>query len=52
MPHAHTLTCMKQRSRSQMDCMRSRLSGLMSRQSFSWYSAPQISSTLSVSSPT
>lgn len=47
-PH---LTCMKQRSRSQTLCSRSRASGLMSRQSFSWYSAPQISRTLMVSSP-
>lgn len=43
---------MKQRSLLQMDCSRPRELGLMSRQSFSWYSAPQISITLSVSSPT
>lgn len=45
-------TCMRQRSRSQMASSRSLDSGLISRQSFSWYSAPQISSTLIVSSPT
>ena len=42
---------MMQRSRAAMASSRGRSSGLMSRQSFSWYSAPQISSTLIVWSP-
>mmetsp|Transcript_1434 Transcript_1434/g.4268 ORF Transcript_1434/g.4268 Transcript_1434/m.4268 type:complete len:293 (+) Transcript_1434:630-1508(+) len=44
-------TCMLQRSRAQMLSSTPRSSGLISRQSFSWYSAPQISSTDIVSSP-
>jgi len=43
--------CMMARSRAQMRSSRPRSPGRMSRQSFSWYSAPQISSTLMVSSP-
>ena len=42
---------MMQRSLAAMASSRGRSSGLMSRQSFSWYSAPQISSTLIVWSP-
>mmetsp|Transcript_7899 Transcript_7899/g.19753 ORF Transcript_7899/g.19753 Transcript_7899/m.19753 type:complete len:276 (-) Transcript_7899:1891-2718(-) len=52
LPSIEPITCMRQRSRSQMACRAARASGLMSRQSFSWYSAPQISRTDSVSSPT
>jgi hypothetical protein len=45
-------TCMRHLSRSQTASSSALLPGRMSRQSFSWYSAPQISSTDRVSSPT
>lgn len=44
-------TCMLHRSRAQTPSRTCESSGLISRQSFSWYSAPQISSTDIVSSP-
>mmetsp|Transcript_42293 Transcript_42293/g.108165 ORF Transcript_42293/g.108165 Transcript_42293/m.108165 type:complete len:401 (+) Transcript_42293:127-1329(+) len=45
------MICSAQRSRAQISSITPRCSGRSSRQSFSWYSAPQISSTLRVSSP-
>mmetsp|Transcript_4465 Transcript_4465/g.7985 ORF Transcript_4465/g.7985 Transcript_4465/m.7985 type:complete len:292 (+) Transcript_4465:1491-2366(+) len=52
LPSMVPITCIQQRSRSQKPCRMSLASGLINKQSFSWYSAPQISKTLNVSSPT